>query len=150
MSLSDQVMTAMKTAMKAKDTLALEALRAVKSALLLASTEKGAGGQLSEEEEVKLLQKQVKQRRESADIFRSQGRDDLAKAELAQAAVIEQFLPEQASPEEIESAVEKAIAETGASGMADMGKVMGLVTKSLAGKADGKAIATTVKAKLGS
>lgn len=148
MKLSDQVSDAMKTAMKAKDTLALESLRAIKSALLLAGTEKGAGANLSEEEEVKILQRLVKQRKESAEIFNSKGREDLAEAELAQAAVIEQFLPEQASPEEIEQEVERAIEMTGASGMSDMGKVMGVVTKALAGKADGKAIATTVKAKL--
>lgn len=150
MSLADQVMTAMKTAMKAKDTLALESLRAIKSAVLLAQTDKSSGGTLTAEDEVRLLQKLVKQRKESAEIYTSQGREDLAEAEKAQAAVISQFLPEQASPEEIARIVEEVIAETGANGIGDMGKVMGMVTKKLAGKADGKAIATTVKAKLSS
>jgi len=148
MSLQHQVMEEMKSAMKAKDTLALESLRAIKSALLLAQTEKKAGTQLSEEEEVRLVQRLVKQRKDSAAIYREQGRMDLAEPELAQAAVIERFLPEQLSEAEIEKVVGQTIEVTGASGMKDMGKVMGMVTRELAGKADGKAISTIVKRKL--
>lgn len=137
----------MKVAMKAKDTVALESLRAVKSALLLAQTD-GSGSELTEEDEVKLVQKLVKQRKDSAAIFQEQGRPDLAEPELAQVAVIEQFLPEQLSEEEIEKVVDKAIETSGASGMKDMGKVMGMVSKELAGQADGKTISTIVKKKL--
>lgn len=133
--------------MKAKDAVALESLRAIKSALLLAQTD-GSGNELTEEDEVKLVQKLVKQRKDSAAIFQKQGRADLAEPELAQVAVIEQFLPEQLSEEEIEKAVAKAIEATGASGMKDMGKVMGIVSKELAGQADGKTISTIVKKKL--
>ena len=141
-------MDAMKTAMKAKDAQSLEALRSIKSALLLAQTETGSKADLSEEEEIKLLQKQVKQRKESAAIYTEQNRLDLAEPELAQAKVIEQFLPQQLSEEEVSKIVEQIIAETGASSMADMGKVMGLASAKLAGKADGKTISTVVKAKL--
>ncbi len=150
MGLQEQVMAEMKAAMKAKDTVALEALRAIKSALLLASTEKGAAEGMSEADEIKLVQKLVKQRKDSATIFTDQGRNDLAEPELAQAAIIEKFLPEQLSEEEIEKAVVDVIATTGASGMQDMGKVMGMVSKKLAGQADGKTISTIVKAKLSS
>ena len=148
MSLQDNVMTAMKEAMKAKDTNALTSLRAIKSAILLAQTESGAKQELSEEDEIKLLQKLVKQRKDSAAIFAEQGRDDLAQPELDQAAVIEQFLPEQLSEEEVEKVVEDIIAKTGADGMKDMGKVMGMASKELAGKADGKTISNIVKSKL--
>lgn len=141
-------MDAMKTAMKAKDSQSLEALRAVKSALLLAQTETGSKADLSEGEEIKLLQKQVKQRKDSAAIYKEQGREDLAEPELAQAKIIEQFLPKQLSPEEVEKIVAEIIAESGATSMADMGKVMGLASARLAGKADGKTISTAVKAKL--
>ena len=147
MGLQQEVMEKMKMAMKAKDTVALESLRAIKSALLLAKTQSGAG-EFSEADEIKLVQKLVKQRKDSAAIFTGQGRDDLAGPELAQAAVIEQFLPQQLAEEEIEKVVVQAIASTGASGMKDMGKVMGLVSKQLAGQADGKTISTIVKAKL--
>ncbi len=143
-------MTEMKAAMKAKDSVALESLRAIKSAILLAKTDKGAGGELSEEDEVKLVQKLVKQRKDSAAIFKEQGRDDLAAPELAQVAVIEKFLPEQLTEEEIEKVVVLTIEEIGATGMQDMGKVMGMVTKELAGQADGKTISAIVKAKLSS
>lgn len=149
MSLQEQVMDAMKSAMKAKDSVALESLRAIKSAILLAQTEKKAGSGLSGEEEVRLLQKLVKQRKDSAAIFREQGRVDLAEPELAQADVIARFLPEQVSEAEIEKVVDEAIAKTAASGMQDMGKVMGMVSKELAGKADGKTISNIVKRKLG-
>ena len=147
MSLQNQVMEQMKTAMKAKDTVALESLRAIKSALLMAQTS-GVGGELSEADETKLIQKLVKQRKDSASIFTEQGRDDLATPELAQAAIIEQFLPEQLTEEEIEKVVVQTIAATGAEGMKDMGRVMGMVSKELAGQADGKTIATIVKNKL--
>ena len=148
MGLQEQVMTEMKAAMKAKNTVALEALRAIKSALLLAGTEKGASDGLSEADEIKLVQKLVKQRKDSATIFTEQGREDLAEPELAQAAIIEKFLPEQLSEADIEKAVVKAIDSIGASGMQDMGKVMGIVSKKLAGQADGKTISNIVKAKL--
>lgn len=148
MSLQDKVMDAMKTAMKAKDTQSLEALRSIKSALLLAQTETGLKTDLTEEDEIKLLQKQVKQRRDSAAIYNEQNRADLAEPELAQALVIEQFLPEQLSEEAVSKIVDKIIAETGASSMADMGKVMGLASANLAGKADGKTISTVVKSRL--
>ena len=148
MSLQKKVMTAMKDAMKSKDQTALTALRAVKSAILLVQTESGASGELSEEQEMKLLQKQVKQRKDSAAIFVEQGREDLAAPELAEAAVIEQFLPEALSEEEVEKAVAAVIEQTGASGMKDMGKVMGMVSKELAGQADGKTISNIVKQKL--
>lgn len=150
MSLQENVMTELKIAMKAKDTVALEALRAIKSAILLAQTDKGAGNGLSEEDEVKLVQKLVKQRKDSAAIFTEQGRDDLAGPELAQVAVIERFLPEQLTEEEIEKVVVQTIDSVGASGMKDMGKVMGIVSKELAGQADGKTISTIVKNKLSS
>jgi uncharacterized protein YqeY len=146
MGLQQQVMDQMKTAMKAKDTVALESLRAIKSALLLAQT--SGDGALSEDDEVKLVQKLVKQRRDSAAIFSEQGREDLAKPELAQIVVLEQFLPEQLTEAEIENVVIQTIAATGASGMKDMGKVMGMVSKELAGKADGKTISSIVKNKL--
>ncbi|MDC6406465.1 MULTISPECIES: GatB/YqeY domain-containing protein [Maribacter] len=149
MSLQAKVMEQMKVAMKAKDTVALESLRAIKSALLLESTS-GSGKELSEEDEIKLLQKLVKQRKDSAAIFVEQGRQDLAEPELAQAAVIEQFLPEQLTEEEIEKVVVQTIDATGASSMKDMGKVMGIVSKELAGQADGKTISAIVKQKLSS
>ena len=149
MSLQAQVMEEMKAAMKAKDAVALESLRAIKSAILLAKTEKGGGDELTEADEIKLVQKLVKQRKDSAAIFKEQGRDDLAAPELAQVAVIEKFLPEQLTAEEIEKVVVQTIDSTGASGMKDMGKVMGMVSKELAGQADGKTISTIVKNKLG-
>ncbi|GLB51171.1 aspartyl-tRNA amidotransferase subunit B [Neptunitalea chrysea] len=145
MSLQADIMTAMKEAMKAKNTVALEALRAVKSAILLAQTETGSKEELSQDEEIKLLQKLVKQRKDSAAIYTEQGREDLAEPEIAQAAVIEQFLPEQLSEEEVEKVIKDIIAKTGAESMKDMGKVMGMASKELAGKADGKTISTIVK-----
>ncbi len=148
MSLQEKVMEAMKTAMKEKDTQSLEALRAVKSALLLAQTETGSKAALTEDEELKLLQKQVKQRKDSAAIYKEQNRPDLAEPELIQAKVIEQFLPQQLSEEEVSKIVDAIIAETGASSMADMGKVMGLASAKLAGKADGKTISIVVKSRL--
>ncbi|MDY8136464.1 GatB/YqeY domain-containing protein [Aquimarina sp. 2201CG5-10] len=148
MGLQQDVMTAMKEAMKAKDTNALTSLRAIKSAILLAQTESGAKEELTEDQELKLLQKLVKQRKDSATIFSEQGRDDLAQPELDQAKVIEKFLPEQLDQEEIEKIVSDIIAKTGAEGMKDMGKVMGMASSQLAGKADGKTISTIVKSKL--
>ena len=148
MSLSAKVMVALKEAMKSKDQTALTALRAVKSVILLAQTESGAKEDLTEEQELKLLQKQVKQRKDSAAVYIEQGREDLAEPELAEAKVIEQFLPEALSEEEIAQIVEDIIAKTGAEGMKDMGKVMGMASKELAGRADGKTISTIVKAKL--
>jgi len=144
MSLEKQLMEQLKAAMKAKDTVALQALRAVKSAILLAKTEAGAG-ELSEEQELKILQKQVKQRKDSAALYIEQGREDLAAPELAEAKIIEQFLPEALTDEEIEGVVIATIDDLGASGMKDMGKVMGAVSKALAGQADGKTIASFVK-----
>ena len=148
MGLQQEVMNQMKIAMKAKDKVALESLRAIKSALLLAKTESASDEEMSEEAEIQLVQKLVKQRKDSANIFIDQGRSDLAEPELAQIAVIEQFLPEQLSEEEIEKVVVETIASTGASGMKDMGKVMVMVSKALAGQADGKTISTIVKRKL--
>ena len=148
MSLQSDVMTAMKTAMKEKNQVALEALRAVKSAILLAQTSSGSKAELTEEQELKLLQKLVKQRKDSAAIYTEQKRDDLAQPELDQAEVISQFLPEAMSEADIEKVVDKTINDIGAEGMKDMGKVMGIVNKALAGRADGKTISTIVKAKL--
>ena len=148
MSLQQDVMTAMKVAMKSKDQTALTALRAVKSAILLAQTESGSTGELTEEQELKLLQKLVKQRKESAAIYLDQGRKDLASPELDEAEVISQFLPEALSEEEVEKVVVMTIESIGAEGMKDMGKVMGIVTKELAGQSDGKTISTIVRQKL--
>jgi uncharacterized protein YqeY len=145
MSLQNDIMEGIKTAMKAKDTVTLESLRAVKSALLMAQTESGAAAELSQEDEIKLLQRLVKQRKDSAAIYIEQGRQDLADPELEQAAVIEKFLPAQLSEEEVEAVVKKIIADNGFSGMADMGKVMGIASKELAGTADGKTISNVVK-----
>lgn len=145
MSLQNQVMDKMKEAMKAKDTIALQALRAVKAAFLLAKTETGAQSELTEEQEIKIIQKQVKQRKDSVAIYLQQGREDLATPELQEIAVLEQFLPKALSEDEIAIFVSETITEIGASGMKDMGKVMGIVSKKLAGQADGKLIADLVK-----
>lgn len=144
MSIQKGVMEQMKIAMKSKDKVALESLRALKSAFLLANTS-GGGIELSEAEELKIVQKLVKQRKDSAVIFAEQGRDDLANPEIAQAKILEQFLPQQLSEEAIKKAIGEIIAQTGASNMRDMGKVMGIASKQLGGKADGKAISTVVK-----
>jgi uncharacterized protein YqeY len=145
MSLQVKVMDAMKEAMKSKDKIALESLRAIKSSILLAQTESGASLELSEDAEIKLLQKLVKQRKESANLYINQGRTDLAEPELAQAAVIEKFLPEQIGMDELKTLIADIIKSTGASSMQDMGKVMGLASQKLGGKADGKSISTVVK-----
>ena len=139
----------MKNAMRSKDSVRLESLRAIKSAVLLAQTSGGDSGELTDEDAIKLLQRLVKQRKDSAAIFRDQNRTDLAEPEEAQAAIIEEFLPVQMSNDELESNIESIIETSGASGMKDMGKVMGIASKQLAGKADGKRIADTVKKKLG-
>ena len=138
-------MEALKEAMKAKDTVALESLRAIKSAILLAKTEAGAAEELSEADELKLLQKLVKQRKDSAALYAQQGRNALAEPELAQMAVIEKFLPAQLSEAEVETALRGIINQVGATTPKDMGKVMGVATKQLAGKADGKLISEIVK-----
>ena len=145
MSLSTQIMDEIKVAMRAKDTVALEALRAIKSELLLAQTASGSKDEITSEEEIKLLQKLVKTRKDSAKIFTEQNRMDLAEPELAQVAVIEKFLPAQLSEAEVEAVVAKIIAETGASGIAAMGKVMGLASAQLGGTAEGKTISSIVK-----
>jgi uncharacterized protein len=145
MSLEVKIMDQMKEAMKAKDSVALEALRAIKSAIILAKTEAGATDTLTEEQEIKMLQRLVKMRKDSAEIFTKQNRPDLAEPELAQIAVIEKFLPAQLSEEEVEAIISKIIAETGASGIASMGKVMGLATAQIGGQAEGKVISGIVK-----
>ena len=148
MSLQKEVMNKLKEAMKSKDTVALTALRALKSAFLLAKTESGVKEELTEEQEVKIIQKQVKQRKYSAAIFLKQNREDLASPELAEAEVLSQFLPEALSEEAIGIIVSEVIASVGAEGMKDMGKVMGIVSQKIGGQADGKTISTIVRSKL--
>ena len=145
MSLSTRIMDDIKIAMRAKDTVALEALRAIKSEILLAQTASGNKEEITEADEIKLLQKLVKTRKDSAKIFTEQNRLDLAEPELAQIAVIEKFLPAQLSEAEVEAVIAKIIAETGASGIASMGKVMGLASVQLGGTAEGKTISSIVK-----
>tara|TARA_B100001175_G_scaffold257906_1_gene226341 strand:- start:96 stop:548 length:453 start_codon:yes stop_codon:yes gene_type:complete len=139
-----------KNAMREKDSLKLESLRAIKSALILAQTASGADADLNEEASIKLLQRLVKQRKESALIYKEQGRNDLAEPEEAQAKIIASFLPEQLSEEEVIKIVSEVIFQTGAEGIKDMGKVMGVTSKKLAGKAEGRLIADIVKKKLSS
>ena len=148
MALLNNLTNEIKSAMRAKDAAKLEALRAIKSAVLLAKTAAKAQDELSEEEEIKLLQKLVKQRKDSATIYREQNRDDLALPEETQAAVIAEFLPEQLEVPAIEKIIDAIIDKTGAQGMKDMGKVMGMSTKEMAGKADGKTISSIVRQKL--
>ena len=150
MNLEQKIMTDLKAAMLAKDEAALRSLRAIKAAILLAKTAEGAGGELKEEEETRLLQKMVKQRKDSLEIFQQQNRPELARKEEEEIAVIEKFLPKQLSAEEIKAALTKIIAEPGASSPADMGKVMGVASKQLAGLADGKTISNIVKELLSS
>ena len=145
MSLENTIMTAMKESMKSKDQTSLRSLRAIKSAIILQKTQKGSSDEISNEDELKILQKLVKQRKDSADIYQNQDRMDLAQPELDEIKIIEKFLPEALSEKEIEEAVKKVINDTGADGMKDMGKVMGIVTKTLMGKADGKTISTIVR-----
>jgi uncharacterized protein YqeY len=150
MSALDNLTNEIKEAMKAKNALALEALRAIKSAVLLQKSEAGAADGMTDDQEIKLLQKLVKQRRESAAIFRKQNRADLAEPEEAQAEIIARFLPEQLSEQEVGKVIESIITQLGASSIKDMGKVMGMASNQLAGKADGKTISTIVKQKLSS
>lgn len=145
MSLEQKVMADLKTAMLAKDEAALRGLRAIKAAIIIAKTAEGAGGELKEEDEMKMLQKLIKQRKDSLEIFQQQKRADLAQKEEQEIAVIEKFLPKQLDGEELKQILSKIIAETGASSVADMGKVMGAATKQLAGRADGKTIGAMVK-----
>jgi len=145
MNLEQKIMTELKTAMLAKDEKSLRSLRAIKAAILLAKTAEGGGGELKEEDEIKLLQKLVKQRKDSLEIFRQQNRVDLAQKEEEEIEIIEKFLPQQLSTDELKAELMAIIAETGASSPADMGKVMGAATKKLGGKADGKTISGIVK-----
>src|SRR5690349_25060025 len=145
MNLEQKIMAELKTAMLAKDEAALRSLRAVKAAILLAKTSEGGSGELKEEDEIKLLQKLVKQRKDSLEIFQQQNRADLAKKEEEEIAVIEKFLPKQLSADELRESLVKIIAEVGATSPADLGKVMGIASKQFAGKADGKTISSLVK-----
>lgn len=148
MSLEQKVMAEMKDAMRAKDEAALRTLRAIKAAILIEKTSEGATGEISEATELKMLQKMAKQRRDSLDIFVQQNREDLAAKEREELAILEKFLPQQMSLEELQAEIKAIIAQVGASSPADMGKVMGVASKQLAGKADGKAISEQVKALL--
>ena len=145
MSLEQNIMAELKTAMLAKDEKTIRSLRAIKAAIINAKTSEGAGGQINEEDENRLLQKLVKQRKDSLQIFVEQKRDDLAQKEREELEVIERFLPKQLDAQQLKEKVKKIIAETGASSQADFGKVMGTASKQLAGQADGKAISSTVK-----
>jgi len=145
MSLEEKIMTDLKAAMLAKDEKSLRSLRAIKAAILNARTAEGAGGALKEEDEIKLLQRLVKQRKDSLEIFEQQKRADLAQKEKEEIEIIEKFLPQQLDTAELKGIIETIIKESGASSSADMGKVMGLANKQLAGKADGKTIAGIVK-----
>lgn len=145
MSLKSQIEADIKQAMLAKDKDKLRALRAIKSLILLAETEKGGSGEISEDTEIKILTKAVKQRKDSLDVYEQQGRDDLAEVEKAEIAIIEAYLPKQLSEDEVRAEIQKIITTVGAESMKDMGKVMGSATKALAGKADGKVISGIVK-----
>ena len=148
MGLIDKISESIIHAMKNKDNDQLESLRAIKSALLLAKTQKNSNGEIGEVEEIKILQKLVKQRKESADIYTNQKRPELANIELSQAKIIERFLPKQIDADELEKIIIKIINETGAEGMKDMGKVMRIASNQLSGKADGKTISNIVRSKL--
>lgn len=145
MSLEQNIMAEMKEAMKAKDEATLRGLRAIKAEIIKAKTEPGAGGDVSQEKEIALLQKMMKQRKDSLEIYQQQSRADLAKKEEEEIAVISKFLPKQLSPDELKAELQQIISETGASSAADMGKVMGAANKKLAGRADGKTISAVVK-----
>jgi len=145
MTLEERIMPELKTAMLNKDEKTVRSLRAIKAAIIVAKTAEGAGGELKADDELKLLQKLVKQRRDSLEIFQQQNRADLAVKEEEEIAVIEKFLPKQLSPAELRTEIAKIIADSGASSPAEMGKVIGLANKQLAGKADGKTISTVVK-----
>lgn len=148
MSLKDRINTDLKTAMKAKDQAALRGIRAIKAALLLMETD-GSGEAITEEKEIKLLQKLVKQRQDSLTIYKEQGREDLAKTEEEEIEVISRYLPEQLSEEELRSIIQGIIDKTGASSMKDMGRIMGMASKEIAGRADNKEVAAMVKSMLG-
>lgn len=145
MSLEQKVMDELKNAMRAKDEAALRSLRAIKAAIIIEKTAEGANGEISEATELKMLQKMAKQRRDSLDIFLKQNREDLAAKEKEELNIIEKFLPQQMSPEELRTELRAIIAQVGAKSPADMGKVMGVASKQLAGKTDGKAINEAVK-----
>ena len=145
MSLEQRITPELKTAMLAKDEKTVRSLRAIKAAIIVAKTAEGAGGVLKEEDEVRLLQKLVKQRKDSLEIFTTQNRPELAKKEEEEIEVIEKFLPKQLSADELREEIAKVIAESGATSPAEMGKVIGLANKKLAGRADGKTISTLVK-----
>lgn len=145
MSLEQQIMDEMKDAMKSKNEAALRGLRAIKAAIIIAKTESGAGGVVSEDAEMKMLQKLVKQRKDSLEIFQQQNRADLAQKEIEEITIIEKFLPKQMDAAELKLAIENIVKEVGATGTQDMGKVMGVASKQLAGKADGKSISAVVK-----
>lgn len=145
MNLFDQVSEDIKDAMRAKDKVRLEALRGMKKEFLEAKTAKGASGEFTDETAIQILQKMAKQRRDSASIYKQQGRADLEEGELAELAVIERYLPKQLSQEELDAKIAEIITQVGASSPADMGKVMGVATKALAGITNGKAISDTVK-----
>ncbi|HEX8461017.1 MAG TPA: GatB/YqeY domain-containing protein [Segetibacter sp.] len=145
MALEQSIMAEMKDAMKSKNEAALRGLRAIKAAIIIAKTAEGAGGELKEEDETKLLQKLVKQRRDSLEIFQKQNREDLAVKEQEEIAIIERFLPKQLTAEELKTELAAIIAQVGATSAADMGKVMGAATKHFAGRADGKAVSAAVK-----
>ena len=147
MSLKTEVMQQLKAAMKSKDKLALDSLRAIKSELLLLETS-GGDGEVTEDQELKILQKMVKQRKDSAATFIEQGREDLAEPEIAQAKIISKFLPKQMNEDEVKEIIQKIVSQTGANSMADMGKVMGMASKELAGKSDGKTISDIVRSLL--
>jgi uncharacterized protein len=149
MKISDQINEDLKSAMRAQNKVTMEALRAAKTAFTLARTQEGASGEIKEEDELKIIQKLVKQRKESAEIYKQQSRDDLYRNEIEEAAVLEKYLPARLSAEELRSVILGIIKSSGASGMKDMGKVMGIASKELAGKADGKEIAPVVKELLG-
>ncbi len=145
MNLEQKIMGELKTAMLAKDEKTVRSLRAIKAAIILAKTSEGAGGEISEDTEVKILQKLVKSRKDSLEIFQQQHREDLAVKEQEEITVIEKFLPKQMDESELSAIISAIIAQTGASSPADMGKVMGVASKQLAGKADGKTISSLVK-----
>lgn len=145
MNLEEKIMAQMKDAMKAKEEATLRGLRAIKAEIIKAKTEPGAGGHITEEKEISLLQKMMKQRRDSLEIYQQQNRTDLAQKEIEEMDIIEKFLPQQAGAEEIKAGLQQIITETGASSPADMGKVMAIASKKFAGSADGKTIAALVK-----
>lgn len=147
MTLEEKIQQDLKTAMKAKDQVSLRGIRAIKAAILILKTD-GSGGEMDNDKEIKLLQKLIKQRKDSLEIYEKQGREDLAATEKEEIEVISKYLPAQLSEEEIEVKIKAIIEQTGASSMKDMGKVMGMASGQLAGKADGKTISTIVKAKL--